>query len=81
MPRPTRARRSVIVAVVVAAACGHSRQAGVTPATTLKDAFRGAFRVGAALNANQFSERDARAAALIKTQFNTITPENVLKWE
>jgi endo-1,4-beta-xylanase len=65
----------------VAAACGHSRQADVAPATTLKDAFRGAFRVGAALNANQFSERDVRAAALVKTQFNTITPENVLKWE
>jgi endo-1,4-beta-xylanase len=47
----------------------------------LKDAFRGAFRVGAALNANQFSERDARGAALVKAQFNTITPENVLKWE
>jgi endo-1,4-beta-xylanase len=81
MPRPTRARRSVIAAVVVAAACGHSHQADVSPATTLKDAFRGAFRVGAALNANQFSERDARAVALVKTQFNTITPENVLKWE
>jgi len=51
------------------------------PATTLKDAFRGAFRVGAALNANQFSERDTRGAALVKAQFNTITPENVLKWE
>ena len=81
MPRPTRACRYVIAAIVVAAACGHSRQADVGPATTLKDAFRGAFRVGAALNANQFSERDARAAALVKTQFNTITPENVLKWE
>jgi endo-1,4-beta-xylanase len=82
MPRPTRARRGVIAAVVVAtAACGHPRQADVAPARTLKDAFRGAFRVGAALNANEFSERDARAAALVKTQFNTITPENVLKWE
>jgi endo-1,4-beta-xylanase len=81
MPRPTSARRSVIAAVVVAAACGHSRQTDVAPATTLKDAFRGAFRVGAALNANQFSERDARGAALVKAQFNTITPENVLKWE
>lgn len=47
----------------------------------LKDVFAGAFRVGAALNDNQFFERDGKGAALIKAQFNTITPENVLKWE
>jgi endo-1,4-beta-xylanase len=48
---------------------------------SLKDAFAGAFKVGAALNANQFSGADARGAALVKAQFNTISPENVLKWE
>jgi endo-1,4-beta-xylanase len=50
-------------------------------AATLKSAFAGAFRVGAALNENQFTERDTIGAALVKRQFNTITPENVLKWE
>ncbi len=49
-----------------------------TPA--LKDAFKGSFLIGAALNPAQFTEQDARGAALIKAQFNTITPENVLKW-
>ncbi|HMB91501.1 MAG TPA: endo-1,4-beta-xylanase, partial [Rhodothermales bacterium] len=49
-------------------------------ATTLKDAFEGAFLVGAALNPEQFYERDSAGAALIKTHFNTITPENVMKW-
>ena len=48
---------------------------------SLKDAFKGAFLVGAALNPEQFFERDTRGAALIKKHFNTITPENVLKWE
>ena len=47
----------------------------------LKDAFKDSFLVGAALNPAQFSEQDARGAALIKAHFNTITPENVLKWE
>jgi endo-1,4-beta-xylanase len=56
-----------------------SRAASGEP--TLKDTFRGIFRVGAAVNDNQFSERDAAGAALVKAQFNTITPENVLKWE
>jgi endo-1,4-beta-xylanase len=48
---------------------------------TLKDAFQGIFRIGAALNQAQFEEKDARAVSIITAQFNTISPENVLKWE
>jgi endo-1,4-beta-xylanase len=48
---------------------------------TLKDAFHGIFRIGAALNQAQFEDRDPRAAAIVPAQFNTISPENVLKWE
>jgi endo-1,4-beta-xylanase len=73
--------RLAIGALIIAAVCGHPPTPSAPPATTLKDAFRGAFRVGAALNANQFSGVDTRGAALVKTQFNTISPENVLKWE
>ncbi|MEM6645881.1 MAG: endo-1,4-beta-xylanase [Bacteroidota bacterium] len=47
----------------------------------LKDAFAEAFMVGAALNSDQFFERDTDGAELVKAQFNTITPENVMKWE
>lgn len=46
----------------------------------LKDAFKDHFRVGAALNPAQFGEFDVGQVALIKKHFNTITPENVLKW-
>ena len=49
-------------------------------APTLKDTFQGDFRIGAALNQGQFEERDALGAALAAAQFNTITPENILKW-
>jgi endo-1,4-beta-xylanase len=48
---------------------------------SLKDTFKDSFLVGAALNPAQFTEEDARGAALVKAQFNSITPENVLKWE
>jgi endo-1,4-beta-xylanase len=48
---------------------------------SLKEVFKGSFLVGAALNPAEFTEADARCAELIKAQFNTITPENVLKWE
>ncbi|MGZ4789758.1 MAG: endo-1,4-beta-xylanase [Terriglobales bacterium] len=49
--------------------------------TSLKDAYRGCFLVGAALNPAEFSGEVPQNAALIKAQFNTISPENVLKWE
>jgi endo-1,4-beta-xylanase len=55
--------------------------AGANAQTTLKDAFKDDFLVGAALNESQFEETDAREAEIVKTQFNTISPENVLKWE
>jgi endo-1,4-beta-xylanase len=47
----------------------------------LKDVFKGYFYVGAALNQTQFEERDTRGVAIVRTQFNTISPENVLKWQ
>jgi endo-1,4-beta-xylanase len=50
------------------------------PPVTLKDAYKDAFLVGAAVNAAQFTGQDARGAALVQAQFNAITPENALKW-
>lgn len=47
----------------------------------LRDVFDGHFRIGAALNSKQFSGRDKTAAGIVTTNFNTISPENVLKWE
>jgi endo-1,4-beta-xylanase len=47
----------------------------------LKDVFKDYFCVGSAINPAQFEDRDARGDAIIKAQFNTISPENVLKWE
>lgn len=52
---------------------------GAEPA--LKDVYKNDFLIGAALNPSQFCESNVAEAALVKRQFNTITPENVLKWE
>jgi len=49
--------------------------------TSLKDAYQDFFRIGAAINRAQIYEEDARSVALIKRHFNSITPENILKWE
>ena len=48
--------------------------------STLKDAFKDKFLIGAAVNQSQFTGQDARGVPIIKAQFNSITPENVLKW-
>src|SRR5260221_3387452 len=50
-----------------------------TPA--LQDAFHGTFRIGTALAPRQFNGDDKRVGSLIRTHFNAISPENVLKWE
>ena len=49
--------------------------------TTLKDAFKDRFLVGAALNQWQFTDKAPRETAIVLQQFNSISPENVLKWE
>lgn len=46
----------------------------------LKDAFANDFLIGAALNHRHFFEEDVRAAEIVRTHFNSITSENVLKW-
>jgi len=48
---------------------------------SLKDVFKSDFMIGAALNRRQFSEGDKRGLPIITAQFNTITPENQLKWQ
>jgi endo-1,4-beta-xylanase len=60
--------------VVCGAAAAHA------PAT-LKQAFKGDFVVGAAINQAQITGQDQRGDALIESQFNSISPENALKWE
>jgi len=52
-----------------------------TPAQSMRDAFGKYFKIGASLNAAQFSGRDLRADAIVKQHFDTVSPENVLKWE
>ena len=48
---------------------------------TLKDAFRDDFYIGAALSADQIFGKEPEAMAAVARHFNSITPENILKWE
>jgi endo-1,4-beta-xylanase len=54
---------------------------GTNTQPALKEVFKNDFRIGAALSLDQISGREPEALALVGKQFNTITPENILKWE
>jgi endo-1,4-beta-xylanase len=71
-----KARTAALAALVAA-----SLAAGAQTPTTLKDAYRGSFHVGAAINESQSSGADAHGAAIAAAQFDSISPENALKWE
>jgi endo-1,4-beta-xylanase len=78
---------SIAAAAFALAAAAHAQPVRKGSAETplaepaLKEVFRDAFRVGAAVNPRQFGEQDAEGVAIIRRHFDTITPENVLKWE
>jgi endo-1,4-beta-xylanase len=48
--------------------------------TGLKDHFKDSFYVGAALSASIIKQADPKLNALISHDFNSITPENCMKW-
>ncbi len=47
----------------------------------LKDAFKDDFVIGAALSVEQVTGKEPEAMTVVAQQFNSITPENILKWE
>src|SRR2546429_9904328 len=73
--------RGVALMGALAAGCAQPQRPELASTqSSLRTAFEGAFLVGAALSAAQFSEVDTVGARIVKAQFNTISPENVLKW-
>ena len=77
----------VVVFVVLLSSCAKNnalRQIKVensnVTAISLKVNFQNKFFIGAAVNEAELLEQDKNSVALIKQEFNTITPENSLKW-
>jgi endo-1,4-beta-xylanase len=71
----------ILSAFVIVTTCAATNQDRQDQPATLKDAFKNDFLLGAAINRAQFYGEDKRGMPIIKAQFNSITPENVLKWQ
>lgn len=65
----------VVTALLSTAASNASAQ------PELKEVFKNDFLIGVALNEAQFSGSNGLQAKLAAREFNSITPENVMKWE
>ena len=52
-----------------------------TRPATLKQAYKNDFLVGVAVNQKQFESQDQRGNPIIQAQFDSISPENALKWD
>ncbi|MFT2011378.1 endo-1,4-beta-xylanase [Pontibacter sp. 13R65] len=78
MKRIKGKRNNIWLTAVMAVALIGSTQKG-EPA--LKNLYKQDFHIGAALNLAQVSGRDKKAEAILARHYNTISPENLLKWE
>ena len=53
----------------------------MTDYPSLKDVYKNDFRIGVALNLNQILGLEPESTEIIARHFNSISPENVLKWD
>jgi len=75
----------VIFSIVVLLVVGCSQQDGQVAKRpnpeSLAQAYEGMFKIGVALNRRQVEGKVEQAMPLITKHFNSITPENLMKWE
>lgn len=66
-------------AVIALSSCNNKINNQSTASTSLKNAYNGDFYIGTALDINQIEEKDPKVTNLISKEFNSITPENIMK--
>ena len=71
----------LMLSLAIVSATTSAMAAEAAPAASLKEAARGLFSIGAAINDRHITEEDKKGVALIDQHFDSITPENVMKWE
>jgi endo-1,4-beta-xylanase len=70
------------LAVSIMSGCaGIKKASSSSNPTSLKEAYKNDFLIGAALAGQQIEEKEPNAAVLVPKEFNAITPENIMKAE
>lgn len=70
-----------ILAFILMIGCGEKKTTPeVQKEPTLKEAFKSNFLIGSAVNDNLVSKKDSLGEQIVLTEYNTITPENSMKW-
>ena len=73
-------RHVIVASALLVVACARPAASQTRPAaTTLKDAYRDAFKLGVAINAATATGADSATQALVVREFNSITADNFLK--
>ncbi|HET9747076.1 MAG TPA: endo-1,4-beta-xylanase [Chitinophagaceae bacterium] len=78
-------KRNLVLAFIVVsllyACAGSKKVSSSVNSTSLKEVYKNDFLIGAALSSQQIEEKEPNAAVLVPTEFNAITPENIMKAE
>ena len=74
---------SLLIVIILCISCDTEKKEKhkTNEPTSLKDNFKNNFLIGAALSNTQISGADKNAINLLEKEFNSITPENDMKWE
>jgi len=83
LDRTLRGLRRVAAVLVVSLVIGAKLGAAAVPekGANLKDVYGKAFLIGAAMNRDEVSGRSPAAERIVCAHYNTITPENDMKWD
>ncbi|WP_339725652.1 endo-1,4-beta-xylanase [Maribacter stanieri] len=77
----TSIKFTLILASILMIGCGEKKTIPeVQKEPTLKEAFKSNFLIGSAVNDNLVSKKDSLGEQIVLTEYNTITPENSMKW-
>jgi len=71
----------ILTTILLLAGCVSNKPTNKQLVQPLKQVFKKDFLIGTALNAAQIEEKEPNAALLVPQQFNTVTPENIMKCE
>lgn len=77
--KPTKSFLFLFSAVLALSSCNNKINSQSTAKNSLKNAYKGDFYIGTALDINQIEEKDPKVTNLISKEFNSITPENIMK--